>query len=288
MFQIIVSSTMKKTEYYVKIEDQEHGPLTLPEIRQLVRDQIIFSKTLIRNSNSDKFVYLETILSENAKNNIQSKLVSKKYLCYGGVICLLLVLFLYLELKLNRNAAEIKAISNKFNDEQSGLLALQKSLSDVEQMIKSNKTTQSDILVRFDKIESSASQMANDYKLIKTTKDSIEALNNTVLQLKNSSESNNKLQIDSFKEQVSGAQLNYDELTKEIKLLSAENQRISKEFQASQKNFATLASYDKNSQEINKKINEIEAFNKLVIKDLNNHQAKLQSHEDWLKSISKR
>ena len=288
MFQIIVSSTMKKTEYYVKIEDQEHGPLTLPEIRQLVRDQIIFSKTLIRNSNSDKFVYLETILSENAKNNIQSKLVSKKYLCYGGVICLLLVLFLYLELKLNRNAAEIKAISNKFNDEQSGLLALQKSLSDVEQMIKSNKTAQSDILVRFDKIESSASQMANDYKLIKTTKDSIEALNNTVLQLKNSSESNNKLQIDSFKEQVSGAQLNYDELTKEIKLLSAENQRISKEFQASQKNFATLASYDKNSQEINKKINEIEAFNKLVIKDLNNHQAKLQSHEDWLKSISKR
>ena len=279
---------MKKTEYYVKIEDQEHGPLTLPEIRQLVRDQIIFSKTLIRNSNSDKFVYLETILSENAKNNIQSKLVSKKYLCYGGVICLLLVLFLYLELKLNRNAAEIKAISNKFNDEQSGLLALQKSLSDVEQMIKSNKTAQSDILVRFDKIESSASQMANDYKLIKTTKDSIEALNNTVLQLKNSSESNNKLQIDSFKEQVSGAQLNYDELTKEIKLLSAENQRISKEFQASQKNFATLASYDKNSQEINKKINEIEAFNKLVIKDLNNHQAKLQSHEDWLKSISKR
>lgn len=279
---------MKKTEYYVKIEDQEHGPLTLPEIRQLVRDQIIFSKTLIRNSNSDKFVYLETILSENAKNNIQSKLVSKKYLCYGGVICLLLVLFLYLEIKLNRNAAEIKAISNKFNDEQSGLLALQKSLSDVEQMIKSNKTAQSDILVRFDKIESSASQMANDYKLIKTTKDSIEALNNTVLQLKNSSESNNKLQIDSFKEQVSGAQSNYDELTKEIKLLSAENQRISKEFQASQKNFATLASYDKNSQEINKKINEIEAFNKLVIKDLNNHQAKLQSHEDWLKSISKR
>jgi archaellum component FlaC len=279
---------MKKTEYYVKIEDQEHGPLTLPEIRQLVRDQIIFSKTLIRNSNSDKFVYLETILSENAKNNIQSKLVSKKYLCYGGVICLLLVLFLYLEIKLNSNAAEIKAISNKFNDEQSGLLALQKSLSDVEQMIKSNKTAQSDILVRFDKIESSASQMANDYKLIKTTKDSIEALNNTVLQLKNSSESNNKLQIDSFKEQVSGAQSNYDELTKEIKLLSAENQRISKEFQASQKNFATLASYDKNSQEINKKINEIEAFNKLVIKDLNNHQAKLQSHEDWLKSISKR
>ena len=129
---------MKKTEYYVKIEDQEHGPLTLPEIRQLVRDQIIFSKTLIRNSNSDKFVYLETILSENAKNNIQSKLVSKKYLCYGGVICLLLVL-LYIEIKLNRNAAEIKAISNKFNDEQSGSLALQKNLSDVEQMIKSNQ-----------------------------------------------------------------------------------------------------------------------------------------------------
>lgn len=279
---------MKKTEYYVKIEDQEHGPLTLPEIRQLVRDQIIFSKTLVRNSNSDKFVYLETILSENAKNNIQSKLVSKKYLSYGGVICLLLVLFLYLEIKLNRNAAEIKAISNKFNDEQSGSLALQKNLSDVEQMIKSNKTAQSDILVRFDKIESSASQMANDYKLIKTTKDSIEALNNTVLQLKNSSEANNKLQIDSFKEQVSGAQSNYDELTKEIKLLSAENQRISKEFQALQKNFATLASYDKNSQEINKKINEIEAFNKLVIKDLNNHQAKLQAHEDWIKSISKR
>jgi len=288
MFQIIVSSTMKKTEYYVKIEDQEHGPLTLPEIRQLVRDQIIFSKTLVRNSNSDKFVYLETILSENAKNNIQSKLVSKKYLSYGGVICLLLVLFLYLEIKLNRNAAEIKAISNKFNDEQSGSLALQKNLSDVEQMIKSNKTAQSDILVRFDKIESSASQMANDYKLIKTTKDSIEALNNTVLQLKNSSEANNKLQIDSFKEQVSGAQSNYDELTKEIKLLSSENQRISKEFQALQKNFATLASYDKNSQEINKKINEIEAFNKLVIKDLNNHQAKLQAHEDWIKSISKR
>jgi len=279
---------MKKTEYYVKIEDQEHGPLTLPEIRQLVRDQIIFSKTLVRNSNSDKFVYLETILSENAKNNIQSKLVSKKYLSYGGVICLLLVLFLYLEIKLNRNAAEIKAISNKFNDEQSGSLALQKNLSDVEQMIKSNKTAQSDILVRFDKIESSASQMANDYKLIKTTKDSIEALNNTVLQLKNSSEANNKLQIDSFKEQVSGAQSNYDELTKEIKLLSSENQRISKEFQALQKNFATLASYDKNSQEINKKINEIEAFNKLVIKDLNNHQAKLQAHEDWIKSISKR
>lgn len=44
----------------------------------------------------------------------------------------------------------------------------------------------------------------------------------------------------------------------------------------------------KNSQEINKKINEIEAFNKLVIQDLNNHQAKLQAHEDWIKSISKR
>ena len=31
-----------------------------------------------------------------------------------------------------------------------------------------------------------------------------------------------------------------------------------------------------------------EEFNKLVIKDLNSHQSKLNAHEDWLKSINRR
>ena len=40
--------------------------------------------------------------------------------------------------------------------------------------------------------------------------------------------------------------------------------------------------------ELNKKIIGIEEFNKLVLKDLNSHQSKLNTHEDWLKSINRR
>ena len=130
--------------------------------------------------------------------------------------------------------------------------------------------------------------MATDYKLIKSTKDSIESLNNTVLQLKNSSELNNKMQIDGFKDQVSQLQASYETLLKNFSQISNENQKIVKEFQVLQKNWSVMASLEKNIQDINKKIIGIEEFNKLVIKDLNSHQSKLNAHEDWLKSINRR
>ena len=44
--------------------------------------------------------------------------------------------------------------------------------------------------------------MSIDYKLIKDAKDSIESLNNIVMQLKNSTEANNKMQIDGLDKQI--------------------------------------------------------------------------------------
>ena len=49
-----------------------------------------------------------------------------------------------------------------------------------------------------------------------------------------------------------------------------------------------MASLEKNVQDINKNLIGMEEFNKLVLKDLNSHQAKLNAHEDWLQSINRR
>jgi ElaB/YqjD/DUF883 family membrane-anchored ribosome-binding protein len=161
-------------------------------------------------------------------------------------------------------------------------------MNDIDKNIQTSKASQVDILRRFEKFESSALQMATDYKLIKSTKDSIESLNNTVLQLKNSSELNNKMQIDGIKDQVSQLQASYETLLKNSSQIASENQKIVREFQVLQKNWSAMASLEKNVQDINKKLVGMEDFNKLVLKDLNSHQAKLNTHEDWLKSINRR
>jgi predicted nucleic acid-binding Zn-ribbon protein len=192
----------------------------------------------------------------------------------------------YIEYKFEITNAKLKDFAAKNNADE--LLSFQNAMNDIDKNIQTSKASQVDILRRFEKFESSALQMATDYKLINSTKDSIESLNNTVLQLKNSSELNNKMQIDGFKDQVSQLQASYETLLKNSSQISNENQKIVKEFQVLQKNWSVIASLEKNIQDINKKIIGIEEFNKLVLKDLNAHQSKLNTHEDWLKSINRR
>ena len=277
---------MNKTEYYVKIEGNEHGPLTMLEIKQLIKDQIIFNNSLIRDSNSSKYVNLDSIFKDNVANKRFPIIYKNSTHIIAGIILSILLLLSYIEYKFEITNAKLKDFAAKNNSDE--LLSFQNAMNDIDKNIQTSKASQVDILRRFEKFESSALQMATDYKLIKSTKDSIESLNNTVLQLKNSSELNNKMQIDGFKDQVSQLQASYETLLKNSSQISNENQKIVKEFQVLQKNWSVMASLEKNIQDINKKIIGIEEFNKLVIKDLNSHQSKLNAHEDWLKSINRR
>ena len=277
---------MNKTEYYVKIEGNEHGPLTMLEIKQLIKDQIIFNNSLIRDSNSSKYVNLDSIFKDNVANKRFPIIYKNSTHIIAGIILSILLLLSYIEYKLEITNAKLKDFAAKNNADE--LLSFQNAMNDIDKNIQTSKASQVDILRRFEKFESSALQMATDYKLIKSTKDSIESLNNTVLQLKNSSELNNKMQIDGFKDQVSQLQASYETLLKNSSQISNENQKIVKEFQVLQKNWSVMASLEKNIQDINKKIIGIEEFNKLVLKDLNSHQSKLNAHEDWLKSINRR
>ena len=277
---------MNKTEYYVKIEGNEHGPLTMLEIKQLIKDQIIFNNSLIRDSNSSKYVNLDSIFKDNVANKRFPIIYKNSTHIIAGIILSILLLLSYIEYKFEITNAKLKDFAAKNNSDE--LLSFQNAMNDIDKNIQTSKASQVDILRRFEKFESSALQMATDYKLIKSTKDSIESLNNTVLQLKNSSELNNKMQIDGFKDQVSQLQASYETLLKNSSQISNENQKIVKEFQVLQKNWSVMASLEKNIQDINKKIIGIEEFNKLVLKDLNSHQSKLNTHEDWLKSINRR
>jgi len=277
---------MNKTEYYVKIEGNEHGPLTMLEIKQLIKDQIIFNNSLIRDSNSSKYVNLDSIFKDNVANKRFPIIYKNSTYIIAGIILSILFLLSYIEYKFEITNAKLKDLAAKNNADE--LLSFQNAMNDIDKNIQTSKASQVDILRRFEKFESSALQMATDYKLIKSTKDSIESLNNTVLQLKNSSELNNKMQIDGFKDQVSQLQASYETLLKNSSQISNENQKIVKEFQVLQKNWSAMASLEKNIQDINKKIIGIEEFNKLVLKDLNSHQSKLNTHEDWLKSINRR
>jgi len=277
---------MNKTEYYVKIEGHEHGPLTMLEINQLIKDQIIFSNSLIRDSNSLEYVNLDSIFKGDVANKRSSEINKNSIYIISAIILLIFLLWGYVEYKFEKTNAKLKDFVAKTNADD--LLSIQNAMNDIDKNIQTSKASQFDILRRFEKLEASALQMATDYKLIKSTKDSIESLNNTVLQLKNSSELNNKLQIDGFKDQVLQLQASYETLFKISNQISVENQKIVKDFQVLQKNWSAMASLEKNVQDINKKLTEIEEFNKLVLKDLNNHQAKLNTHEDWLKSINRR
>lgn len=277
---------MNKTEYYVKIEDHEHGPLTMLEIKQLIKDQIIFSNSLIRDSNSLEYVNLDSIFKDNVANKKSPAINKNSIYIIAGIILQIILLLIYIEYKFEKTNAKLKDLVAKNNVDE--ILSIQNAMNDIDKNIQTSKTSQADILRRFEKLEASALQMATDYKLIKSTKDSIESLNNTVLQLKNSSELNNRMQIDGLKDQVSQLQASYETLLKNSGQISNENQKIVRDFQVLQKNWSAMASLEKNVQDINKKLVGIEEFNKLVIKDLNNHQAKLNTHEDWLKSINRR
>jgi hypothetical protein len=277
---------MNKTEYYVKIEGNEHGPLTMLEIKQLIKDQIIFNNSLIRDSNSSKYVNLDSIFKDNLANKRFPIIYKNSTYVIAGIILSIFLLLSYIEYKFEITNAKLKDFAAKNNADE--LLSFQNAMNDIDKNIQTSKASQVDILRRFEKFESSALQMATDYKLINSTKDSIESLNNTVLQLKNSSELNNKMQIDGFKDQVSQLQASYETLLKNSSQISNENQKIVKEFQVLQKNWSVIASLEKNIQDINKKIIGIEELNKLVLKDLNAHQSKLNTHEDWLKSINRR
>jgi hypothetical protein len=274
---------MKQPDYYVKIQDQEHGPLKLLEIQNLLKDQIISTKTLIRKSDSGTFVCLESFLTEDASSGLL-KFFSNRNI----IIFTVIALFFYLQYNINEANDKINALRYKIAAENNEASLLGKSLSEVYEMVEENKSTQKSIVERLEKSENITMQATNDYKLIKSTKNSIEALNNTVLQLKSASEANNKLQIDAFKDQVLEIQSNLDALTKEFNQIFTENQKLSKDLQILQRNSAALAVCEKDVRELNKKVVEAENFNKLVVQDLNNHQAKLKSHEDWLKSVNKR
>jgi hypothetical protein len=277
---------MNKTEYYVKIEGNEHGPFTVLEIKQLIKDQIIFNNSLVRDSNSSKYVNLDSIFKDNVANKRFPVIYKNSTYIIAGIILSILLLMSYIEYKFEITNAKLKDFAAKNNADE--LLSFQNAMNEIDKNIQTSKASQVDILRRFEKLESSALQMATDYKLIKSTKDSIESLNNTVLQLKNSSELNNKMQIDGFKNQVSQLQASYETLLKNSSQISNENQKIVKDFQVLQKNWSVIASLEKNMQDINKKIIGIEEFNQLVLKDLNAHQSKLNTYEDWFKGINRR
>ena len=108
--------------------------------------------------------------------------------------------------------------------------------------------------------------MSSDYKLIKATKDSIESLNNTVLQLKNSTEANNKMQIDALDKQVAKLQ---EKLEITVKEYNASNESIKNELKSEQRKLSlNLALLEANLKDANKKITNYEIFKDEVIKDL--------------------
>jgi hypothetical protein len=83
---------MNKTEYYVKIEGHEHGPLTMLEINQLIKDQIIFSNSLIRDSNSSEYVNLDSIFKDNVANK-RSRAINKNIIYIIAGIFLPIIFF---------------------------------------------------------------------------------------------------------------------------------------------------------------------------------------------------
>jgi hypothetical protein len=272
---------MKKTEYYVQIEGKEHGPLALAEIRQLLSDQIISNKTLIRNSNSDTFVCLDSIFPDKAA--IKGQIAFSRTNIFVGIslIVLLISFFLYFKYNIENNKAEITAITEILNIRHSESSSVKKSLIEIEQNIKTINFAQGDVLDRIQKVESTAIRIANDYSLIKSTKDSIETLNRTVLDLKKSYEVNNEIVMNGLKNQISLLQSHCDTLSKDFVV-------IEREFQNIQKKVTTLDSYEKKIQELDKRIDDLETFNQSAHKILDNHQTKLNSHEASLKKLMTR
>ena len=224
---------MNKTEYYVKIEGNEHGPLTTLEIKQLIKDQIIFGNSLIRDSNSSKYVNLDSIFKDNVANKRFPVIHKNSIYIIAGIIFLIFLLCSYIEYKIEITNAKLKDFAAKNNADE--LLSIQNAMNDIDKNIQISNASQVDILRRFEKFEASALQMATDYKLIKSTKDSIESLNNTVLQLKNSSDLNNKMQIDGFKGQVLQLQAATKRFLRTIAKFLMKTKKSSKTFRSCKK-----------------------------------------------------
>ena len=158
-------------------------PWLIIEIKQLIKDQIIFGNSLIRDSNSSKYVNLDSIFKDNVANKRFPVIHKNSIYIIAGIIFLIFLLCSYIEYKIEITNAKLKDFAAKNNADE--LLSIQNAMNDIDKNIQISNASQVDILRRFEKFEASALQMATDYKLIKSTKDSIESLNNTVLQLKN-------------------------------------------------------------------------------------------------------
>ena len=106
---------MNKTEYYVKIEGNEHGPLTMLEIKQLIKDQIIFNNSLIRDSNSSKYVNLDSIFKDNVANKRFPIIYKNSTHIIAGIILSILLLLSYIEYKFEITNAKLKDFAAKNN-----------------------------------------------------------------------------------------------------------------------------------------------------------------------------
>jgi membrane-associated HD superfamily phosphohydrolase len=137
---------------------------------------------------------------------------------------------------------------------------------ELKKMITEDRAKFEAIHSRVESFERTALQMSSDYKLIKATKDSFESLNNTVLQLKNSTEANNKMQFDGLDKQVAKLQ---EKLEITVKEYNASNESIKNELKSEQKKFSlSLALLEENLKDANKTLTNYEIFEVEVIKDL--------------------
>ena len=249
-----------KKEYFVKIENQDHGPLTLVEIKRLHEDGVLFSNSLVRDSNSFEYCALDKLLNPNSSEKIQSN-ISKKQIYIPTLIIVLLILLIL-------NEYRFQALNDKIKSEnvQSTLDSNSIQNDELKKMITEDRAKFEAVHSRVESFERTALQMSSDYKLIKATKDSIESLNNTVLQLKNSTEANNKMQIDALDKQVAKLQ---EKLEITVKEYNASNESIKNELKSEQRKLSLdLALLEANLKDANKKITNYEIFKEEVIKDL--------------------
>ena len=250
-----------KKEYFVKIDKQDHGPLTLVEIKRLHEDGVLFSNSLVRDSNSFEYCALDKLLNPNSSEKIQSN-ISKKQIYIPTLIIVLLILLIL-------NEYRFQALNDKIKSEnvQSTLDSNPSIQNDeLKKMITEDRVKFEAIHSRVENFERTALQMSGDYKLIKDAKDSIESLNNIVMQLKNSTEANNKMQIDGLDKQVAKLQ---EKLEITVKEYNASNESIKNELKSEQRKLSLdLALLEANLKDANKKITNYEIFKEEVIKDL--------------------
>ena len=202
---------------------------------------------------------LNPTLPEKNKSDI-----SKNKIYIPALIIVLLIVLIANEYRFQ--ALNIKIKGENLQSGADNISAIQKSINEIKKTIVENREKYDAIHSRVENFEVNALQMSNDYKLIKASKDSIESLNNTVLQLKNSTDVNNRMQVDGLEKQVAKLEEKFESFVKEYKV-STEN--TSKELKSEQRKLSlSLSLLDASLKDINKKTTSYEIFKDQVISDL--------------------